>query len=55
MIKYRTYLTSEGIATDDELDAIQAQVKKEVDDAYEFAQNSPDPELSVAFEDVWVD
>ena len=27
----------------------------EVDAAYEFAQNSPDPQLSVAFEDVWVD
>ncbi|WP_413473571.1 thiamine pyrophosphate-dependent dehydrogenase E1 component subunit alpha [Streptococcus parauberis] len=55
MIKYRTYLTKEGIVTDEELDAIQEQVKKEIDDAYEFAQNSPDPELSVAFEDVWVD
>lgn len=55
MIKYRTYLTKEGIVIDEELDAIQEQVKKEIDDAYEFAQNSPDPELSVAFEDVWVD
>lgn len=55
MIKYRTYLTKEGIVTDEELDAIQEQVKKEIDHAYEFAQNSPDPELSVAFEDVWVD
>lgn len=55
MIKYRTYLTKEGIVTDEELDAIQEQVKKEIDDAYEFAQNSPDPDLSVAFEDVWVD
>ena len=55
MIKYRTYLTKEGIVTNEELDAIQEQVKKEIDDAYEFAQNSPDPELSVAFEDVWVD
>lgn len=55
MIKYRDYLTAEGIATHEELDSIQEQVKKEVDDAYEFAQNSPDPDLSVAFEDVWVD
>lgn len=54
MIKYRTYLTSEGIATDDELMPFKHK-SKEVDDAYEFAQNSPDPELSVAFEDVWVD
>ena len=47
--------TKEGIATDAELDDIEAQVKKEVDDAYEFAQNSPEPGLEVAFEDVWVD
>ena len=55
IIKYRDYLVSENIASAEELDAIQSQVKAEVDSAYEFAQNSPDPELSVAFEDVWVD
>ncbi|TWT16372.1 thiamine pyrophosphate-dependent dehydrogenase E1 component subunit alpha [Streptococcus sp. sy010] len=55
MLKYRAYLTENKFATDQELDAIDAQVVKEVDDAYEFAVNSPDPELSVAFEDVWVD
>ena len=54
-IKYRDYLVSENIASAEELGAIQSQVKAEVDAAYEFAQNSPDPELSVAFEDVWVD
>ena len=55
IIKYRDYLVSENIASAEELDVIQSQVKAEVDAAYEFAQNSPDPELSVAFEDVWVD
>ncbi|HEL1086241.1 TPA: thiamine pyrophosphate-dependent dehydrogenase E1 component subunit alpha [Streptococcus equi subsp. zooepidemicus] len=55
MLKYRAYLTGEGIVTDEELDALQAQVKQEIDAAYEFAQNSPDPDISVAFEDVWVD
>ncbi|AEF25402.1 pyruvate dehydrogenase E1 component, alpha subunit [Streptococcus parauberis KCTC 11537] len=30
MIKYRTYLTKEGIVTDEELDAIQEQVKKKL-------------------------
>ncbi len=53
--KYRTYLTEHKLATDKELDAIQEQVKKEVETAVEFARNSPDPELSVAFEDVWAD
>ena len=43
------------LASHDELDAIDAQVVKEIDDAYAFAQNSPEPDLSVAFEDVWVD
>ena len=55
IIKYRNYLVSENIASDEELDAIQSQVKAQIDAAYEFAQNSPDPELSIAFEDVWVD
>ena len=55
IIKYRNYLVSENIAIDEELDAIQSQVKAQIDAAYEFAQNSPDPELSIAFEDVWVD
>ncbi|AXQ78433.1 thiamine pyrophosphate-dependent dehydrogenase E1 component subunit alpha [Streptococcus chenjunshii] len=55
ILKYRDYLTSENIADAKELDAIREQVVKEIDDAYEFAQNSPDPDLSVAFEDVWVD
>ena len=53
--KYRDYLLTEKITSAEELDAIQAQVAKEIDDAYEFAQNSPDPDISVAFEDVWVD
>lgn len=55
LLKYRDYLTKEGIASHEELDEIHQQVVNEIDAAYEFAQNSPDPELSVAFEDVWVD
>lgn len=55
LVKFRTYLTENHLASHDELDAIDAQVVKEIDDAYAFAQNSPEPDLSVAFEDVWVD
>lgn len=55
IIKYHTYLTSENIASAEELEAIHNQVVKEIDAAYEFAQSSPDPDISVAFEDVWVD
>lgn len=53
--KYRAYLTKNKIATDEELDVIETEVKQEVDDAVEFAKNSPDPDLSIAFEDVWAD
>lgn len=53
--KYRTYLTENKIATDEELDTIEKEVAQEIEDAVKFAQDSPDPELSVAFEDVWVD
>ncbi|MBJ8350266.1 MULTISPECIES: thiamine pyrophosphate-dependent dehydrogenase E1 component subunit alpha [Streptococcus] len=55
LLKYRDFLIKKKIATAKKLDSIDADVVKEVDAAYEFAQNSPDPELSVAFEDVWVD
>lgn len=53
--KYRAYLTENGIATDAELDAIEAQVAEEVEAAVKFAEESPFPDMSVAFEDVWVD
>ena len=53
--KYRTYLTENKIATDEELDTIEKEVAQEIEDAVKFAQDSPEPELSVAFEDVWVD
>lgn len=55
LLKYRDFLIKNKIATAKKLDSIDDDVVKEVDAAYEFAQNSPDPELSVAFEDVWVD
>nr|WP_274656571.1 thiamine pyrophosphate-dependent dehydrogenase E1 component subunit alpha [Streptococcus equinus] len=55
LVKFRTYLTENHLVSHDELDAIDTQVVKEIDDAYAFAQNSPEPDLSVAFEDIWVD
>ncbi|MGT2959567.1 thiamine pyrophosphate-dependent dehydrogenase E1 component subunit alpha [Streptococcus caballi] len=53
--KYRAYLTENGLASDQELDAIVEQVAQEVKDAVTFAQDSPEPDMSVAFQDVWVD
>ncbi|MGT2929878.1 thiamine pyrophosphate-dependent dehydrogenase E1 component subunit alpha [Streptococcus dentasini] len=55
LLKFRDYAVQNTDITAAELEAIHEQVVKEIDDAYEFAQSSPDPDLSVAFEDVWVD
>ncbi|WP_165329154.1 thiamine pyrophosphate-dependent dehydrogenase E1 component subunit alpha [Streptococcus tangpeifui] len=55
LLKFRDFAAKETDITAEELDTIHEQAVKEIADAYEFAQNSPDPELSVAFEDVWVD
>ncbi|MGT2755359.1 thiamine pyrophosphate-dependent dehydrogenase E1 component subunit alpha [Streptococcus ovis] len=52
--KYREYLTANKIATIEELDAIEVQVADQVEAAVKFAQESPDPDISVAYEDIWV-
>ncbi len=52
--KYREYLTANKIATNEELDAIEAQVAEQVEASVKFAQESPDPDISVAYEDIWV-
>ena len=55
LVLFRTYLTDNHLVDAEALDALDAQVVKEIDDAYAFAQNSPEPDLAVAFEDVWAD
>jgi acetoin:2,6-dichlorophenolindophenol oxidoreductase subunit alpha len=46
-------LTSQGIATREECDAINAETVAEVEKATEFARNSPFPEPEDLFEDMW--
>ncbi|WP_019791273.1 thiamine pyrophosphate-dependent dehydrogenase E1 component subunit alpha [Streptococcus sobrinus] len=53
LLKFRQFSLKETDLTQEDLDAVHQQVVAEIDAAYEFAQNSPEPELSVAFEDVW--
>ncbi len=55
LLKFRQFSLKETDLTQEDLDAVHQQVVAEIDAAYEFAQNSPEPELSVAFEDVWAD
>lgn len=42
------YLLSKGILTADEVVAIKAEVRSEIEEAVEFAKNSPEPELTRA-------
>lgn len=51
----RKYLIENNIATEQELLDIDASVKKAVDDAVVFAENSPLPPLESAFEDIYAD
>ena len=52
---YRAKLIEKGIATDAELDALDQQVEKEVAEATQFAENSPEPELSALYDHIYAD
>ncbi|HTF54729.1 MAG TPA: thiamine pyrophosphate-dependent dehydrogenase E1 component subunit alpha [Pseudonocardia sp.] len=52
---YRARLVAEGIATEDELAALEAEVKAEVTDAVEFALASPPPDPAETYTDVYAE
>jgi pyruvate dehydrogenase E1 component alpha subunit len=47
-------LLEEGIATREQLDAVEARCRATVDDAVKFAEESPWPEDSAVWEDIYV-
>jgi TPP-dependent pyruvate/acetoin dehydrogenase alpha subunit len=51
--RFRARLREEGLITDDAFSEMEAQVKREVMAAVDFARKSPPPEAPEAFEDVW--
>jgi pyruvate dehydrogenase E1 component alpha subunit len=51
--RFEEKLVESGLCTSEELDGIKAAVKKELDEALEFAQTSPLPELSALLDDVY--
>jgi TPP-dependent pyruvate/acetoin dehydrogenase alpha subunit len=53
--RYRQWLIDNGHATEDELAAIEAQKNVEIDAAVEFAVNSPEPELSELYTDIYAE
>lgn len=50
----RRWLVDEGTATDEELDALDREVKAEVKDAIQFAEESEPPPLEALYENVYV-
>ena len=50
---FRSYLEKQGIADATFLDALEAEVVAEVDAAVQFAEDSPYPEMSVAYKDLY--
>lgn len=54
-LAFRKYLLKNKKASVEELDAIEAKAVKTIDDAVEFAKNSPLSPVSVAFEDNYAD
>lgn len=55
IVLFRQHLEREGIATAEELDALEAEVLAEVDEAVRFTDASPYPDPSVAFKDLYTD
>ncbi len=51
----RDRILTNGVATEAELDAIDAKVKEVVEASVKFAEESPYPEPEAAFEDVYMD
>ena len=55
LLKFEKYLIENKIATKEELSEIEEKSKKKIEDAVEFAKNSPEPSIESAFEDIYAD
>jgi pyruvate dehydrogenase E1 component alpha subunit len=53
ILRLRNYMIEEGIKTAEEIDAIDAKAKQDIEEAFEFAWNSPEPDVSTLTEDVY--
>lgn len=55
IVLFRRRLVADGVATDEELDRLDAEVVDEVDEAVRFSDESPYPDPSVAFQDLYTE
>lgn len=53
IVLFRNLLLDEKVATEDELTKIEEDIKKEIDEAVEYAEAAPFPELSEALRDIY--
>lgn len=53
--KYVGYLLAQGIATQDELDKIDADSQASIEEAVKFALESPEPTIESMYEDIFAD
>ena len=52
---FRNNLLEDGLTIADEMDAIEAEIEKEVEDCVKFALESPDPDPATAFQHLYTD
>lgn len=52
---FRTYAIENGMLTEEELDKLREESKKDVKEAVEFAKESPEPDAEALYEDVYAD
>jgi len=55
IVLFRQHLESQGVATAEQLDELEAEVIAEVDEAVRFTDESPYPDPSVAFKDLYTE
>lgn len=55
IVIFRDWLTENGVSDAAELDAMEAEVLQEVEDAAAFAEDSPDPDPKTAFKDLYTE
>lgn len=52
--QYRANLLANGVCEEKDLDAIDRRLEREIEEAVEFARNSPDPDPEDALQDVYI-
>lgn len=52
---HSTWLKEQGVATEKEIDSVWSEVSQAIDDALEFARNSPYPDADDLFTDLYAD